>query len=155
MLQVPPLHPLLQTEGQLVQTPLWQRVPAPHVIHSLMGFCVHVAVPLHDWVMQAVFPQVMDVPLPHTPVNEHVSPCVHGLPSSHDAPVCGVIVQVAVPLQVRIMQASLVQVTGMPTHVPELLQVSPEVHWLLSEQGVPVCTVWVHVAVPLHMRVMH
>jgi hypothetical protein len=47
------------------------------------------------------------------------------LPSSQLAPVRGVAVQVAVPLQARSVHVSLAQEIGVPTQVPSALQASP------------------------------
>jgi hypothetical protein len=74
MSHVPLLHPALQIAGQLVQTPPWQRLLPPHPMHSLIGVCVQLMVPLHACVMQAVGEQVTAVPMPHVPADEHVSP---------------------------------------------------------------------------------
>src|SRR5439155_423957 len=53
-----------------------------------------------------------------------VSAAVQALPSSHAAPVLGVTVQLAVPLQVRVLHWSEVQVIAVPTHWPPPVQVS-------------------------------
>src|SRR5204863_38627 len=60
-----------------------------------------------------------------------VSAAVQALPSSQLVPVSGVTVQLAVPLQVRVLHWSEVQVMAVPTHCPPLVQVS------LNEQAFP------------------
>ena len=70
------------------------------------------------------------------------------------APVLGVEVQVAVPLQARVLQVSLVQVTAVPAQTPDELQTSVCVQAMLSLQGSPVLGVEVQVAVPLQARVL-
>jgi hypothetical protein len=49
---------------------------------------------------------------------------VQALPSLQAPPESGVTVHAAVPLQARMLQASLVQVTGVPVHFPAA-QASP------------------------------
>src|SRR5437660_969478 len=53
-----------------------------------------------------------------------VSAAVQALPSSQGVPVSGVTVQLAVPLQVRVLHWSEVQVMDVPTHWPPLLELS-------------------------------
>jgi hypothetical protein len=57
--------------------------------------------------------------------------------SLHDAPVFGVTVQLAVPLQARVLHVSDVQVIGVPAHMPSASQLSPKVHASLSLHDVP------------------
>jgi hypothetical protein len=98
--------------------------------------------------------QVIVVPT-HWPLPEQVSAKVQALPSSHAAPVLGVTVQLAVPLQVRVLHVSEVQVIAVPTHWPLLLQVSLKVQVSPSSHAVPVLGVTVQLAVPLQVRVLH
>jgi len=77
------------------------------------------------------------------------------LPSSQLVPVSGVSVQLDVPLQVRVLHVSEVQVMAVPTHCPLLLQVSSNVQALASLHAAPVLGVTVQLAVPLHVRVLH
>jgi len=77
------------------------------------------------------------------------------LPSSQLVPVSGVSVQLDVPLQVRVLHVSEVQVMAVPTHCPLLLQVSSNVQALASLHAAPVLGVTVQLAVPLQVRVLH
>ena len=77
------------------------------------------------------------------------------MPSSQLVPVSGVTVQLAVPLQVRVLHVSEVQVMAVPTHCPLLLQVSSNVQALASLHAAPVLGVTVQLAVPLQVRVLH
>src|SRR5207244_1115987 len=92
---------------------------------------------------------------PHGPLLAQVSLKVQALPSSHVAPVFGVTVQFDVPLQVRVLHWSAVQVIAVPTHWPLPSQVSLKVQALPSSQLVPVSGVTVQLAVPLQVRVLH
>src|SRR5439155_3111385 len=84
-----------------------------------------------------------------------VSAAVQALPSSQLVPVSGVTVQLAVPLQVRVLHWSEVQVMEVPTHWPPLVQVSLNEQALPSSHTVPVSGVTVQLAVPLQVRVLH
>src|SRR5207247_4955806 len=70
-------------------------------------------------------------------------------------PVSGVTVQLAVPLQVRVLHWSEVQVMEVPTHWPPLVQVSLNEQALPSSHTAPVLGVTVQLDVPLHVRVLH
>src|SRR5437773_756815 len=98
--------------------------------------------------------QVMAVPT-HCPLLVQVSLNEQALPSSHVAPVFGVTVQLAVPLQVRVLHVSEVQVMAVPTHSPLLEQVSLNVQALPSSHVAPVGGVAVRLAVPLLARLLH
>src|SRR5207245_8949214 len=98
--------------------------------------------------------QLMEVPTRRPPLVQ-VSPAVQALPSSQLVPVSGVTVQLAVPLQVRVLHWSEVQVIAVPTHWPPLVQVSLNEQALPSSQLVPVSGVTVQLAVPLQVRVLH
>src|SRR5437762_1596803 len=91
----------------------------------------------------------------HCPLLVQVSLNEQALPSSHAAPVLGVTVQLAVPLQVRVLHWSEVQVIAVPTHWPLPSQVSLKVGASPSWQGVPVWGVTVQLDVPLQVRVLH
>src|SRR5437879_6195765 len=81
-----------------------------------------------------------------------VSAAVQALPSSQLVPVNGVTVQLAVPLQVRVLHWSEVQVMAVPTHCPPLVQVSLNEQALPSSHAVTVLGVTVQLAVPLQVR---
>src|SRR5947208_894067 len=119
-----------------MHTPPWQASPLVQVLPSSQGVVSSTAVPVHTPLWQ-------------------VSPVVQALPSSHGVPVSGVTVQLAVPLQVRVVHWSEVQVIAVPTHWPLLVQVSLNVQVLPSLQLVPVSGVTVQLAVPLQVRVVH
>src|SRR5207248_3274116 len=76
-------------------------------------------------------------------------------PSSQLVPVSGVTVQLDVPLQVRVLHWSEVQVSAVPTHWPLPSQVSLKEQASPSSQLVPVSGVTVQVDVPLQVRVLH
>src|SRR5436189_82736 len=84
-----------------------------------------------------------------------VSLCVQASPSSQLVPVSGVTVQLDVPLQVRVLHWSEVQVIAVPTHWPLPSQVSLKEQASASLQPVPVLGVTVQLAVPLQVRVLH
>jgi hypothetical protein len=56
---------------------------------------------------------------PHAPIVQ-VSSWVQPFPSSHAVPVSGTSVQMLLPLHVRRLQASLVQVIAVPPHIPDM-----------------------------------
>src|SRR6266480_6495286 len=130
-----------------------QALPSSHAA-PVLGVTVQLDVPLHVRVLHVSEVQVMAVPT-HSPLLEQVSLNVQALPSSHVAPVFGVTVQLAVPLQVRVLHASEVQVMAVPTHSPLLEQVSLNVQALPSSHVAPVLGVTVQLAVPLQVRVLH
>src|SRR3989442_256085 len=92
--------------------------------------------------------------LPVAPVGQ-VSLKVQALPSSQLVPVSGVTVQLDVPLQVRVLHWSEVQVIVVPTHCPPPSQVSLKVQALPSSQLVPASGVTAQLDVPLQVRVLH
>src|SRR5881396_3229113 len=117
-----------------MHSPLWQVSAAVQALPSLQlvpvsGVTVQLAVPLQVSVLHWSEVQVMAVPT-HCPLLVQVSLNEQALPSSHAAPVCGVTVQLAVPLHVRVLHVSEVQVMAVPTHCPLLLQVSLNVQAL-------------------------
>src|SRR5207244_1141303 len=81
-----------------------------------------------------------------------VSAAVQALPSSHAAPVLGVTVQLAVPLQVRVLHWSEVQVIAVRTPWPLPSQVSLTVQALPSSQLAPVSGVTALPTVPVQVR---
>src|SRR5207253_109551 len=98
--------------------------------------------------------QVIVVPT-HCPPPVQVSLKVQALPSSQLVPVSGVTVQLDVPLQVRVLHWSEVQVIVVPTHCPPPAQVSLKVQALPSSQLVPVSGVTVQLDVPSPARVWY
>src|SRR6266403_1312313 len=90
----------------------------------------------------------------HTP-SWQASAAVQALPSSQLVSVSGVTAQLDVPLQVRVLHWSEVQVRAVPTHWPPLVQVSLKVQALPSSHAAPVRGVTVQLAVPLQVRVLH
>ena len=90
----------------------------------------------------------------HEPSLRRTSPWVHGSPSSHATPGFGLTVQVDPPLQLRSARSSLVQTISVPPQVPSSLHVSSKLHSLPSSQRLPARGVTLHVAVPLHTRVL-
>src|SRR5438132_1163364 len=67
-----------------------------------------------------------------------VSAAVQALPSSQLVPVSGVTAQLDVPLQVRVLHWSEVQVRAVPTHCPPLEQGALEVQAVPASPAVPV-----------------
>src|SRR5205809_523197 len=141
------------------QMPFWQVSAAVQELPSsqlvpVSGVTVQLAVPLQVcWLHRAAVPG-MAVPPQCLPLGQ-VSSAEQALPSSHVAPVLGVTVQLAVPLQVRVLHVSEVHVIAVPTHCPPLVQVSSNVQALPSSQLVPVSGVTVQLAAPLQVRLLH
>src|SRR5436190_2081384 len=141
------------------QVPFWQvsaavqALPSSHAARVL-GVTVQLAVPLQVRVLHWSEVQVIAVPT-HWPPPVQVSLNVQALPSSHAAPVLGVTVQLDVPLQVRVLHWSEVQVIAVPTHWPLPSQVSLKEQASPSSQLVPVSGVTVQLDVPLQVRVLH
>src|SRR5216117_3939657 len=141
------------------QMPFWQVSAAVQALPSsqlvpVSGVTVQLAVPLQVSVLHWSEVQVMAVPT-HCPLLVQVSLNEQALPSSHAAPVLGVTVQLAVPLHVRVLHVSDVQVMAVPAHSPLLEQVSLNVQALPSSHVAPVFGVTVQLAVPLQVRVLH
>src|SRR5216110_276985 len=141
------------------QVPFWQVSAAVQSLPSsqlvpVSGVTVQLAVPLQVRVLHWSEVQVMAVPT-HCPPLVQVSLNEQALPSSHGAPVLGVTVQLAVPLQVRVLHVSEVHVIAVPTHCPPLVHVSSNEQASPSSQLVPVSGVTVQLAVPLQVRVLH
>src|SRR6266705_1105255 len=141
------------------QVPFWQvsaavqKLPSSHFV-PVNGVTVQLEVPLQVRVLHWSEVQVIVVPT-HWPLLSQVSLKVQALPSSQLVPVSGVTVQLAVPLQVRVLHWSEVQVMAVPTHCPLLLQVSSNVQASASLHAAPVLGVTVQLAVPLQVRVLH
>src|SRR6266581_5187682 len=141
------------------QVPFWQVSAAVQALPSshaapVLGVTVQLDVPLQVCVLHWSEVQVIAVPT-HRPLPSQVSLKEQALPSSQLVPVSGVTVQLDVPLQVRVLHVSEVQVMAVPTHCPLLLQVSSNVQALASLQAAPVLGVTVQLAVPLQVRVLH
>src|SRR5207247_761901 len=138
----------------LVQVSLNEQALPSSQLAPVSGATVQLAVPLQVRVLHWSEVQMMAVPT-HCPPLGEVSWNEQALPSSQLAPVSGVTVQLAVPLQVRVLHWSEVQVMAVPTHCPPLVQVSLNEQALPSSQLVPVSGVTVQLAVPLQVRVLH
>src|SRR3989442_749556 len=141
------------------QVPFWQVSAAVQALPSsqlvpVSGVTVQLAVPLQVRVLHWSEVQVRAVPT-HCPPLVQVSLNEQSLPSSQAVPVSGVTVQLAVPLQVRVLHVSEVHVMAVPTHWPPLLHVSLNEQALPSSQAAPVLGVTVQLAVPLQVRVLH
>src|SRR5438034_1277 len=144
---LPTQVPFWQVSAAVQALPSGPGVPAPRVP-------VQVAVPVQDLLSShAALPRSAALP-PHVPLGQ-VSAAEQALPSSQLVPVSGVTVQLAVPLQVRVLHWSEVQVIAVPTHWPLPSQVSLKVQALPSSQLVPVSGVTAQLDVPLQVRVLH
>src|SRR5436309_5978181 len=104
------------------QVPFWQVSAAVQALPSshaapVLGVTVQLDVPLQVCVLHWSEVQVIAVPT-HWPPPVQVSLNVQALPSSHAAPAVGVSVQLDVPLQVRVLHWSEVQVIAVATRVP-------------------------------------
>src|SRR5207248_179192 len=141
------------------QVPFWQVSAAVQALPSshaapVLGVTVQLAVPLqvrvlHWWAVEGrAGPARWPLPSPGA-VKEQA------LPASQYVPVRGVTVQLDVPLQVRVLHWSEVQVSAVPTHWPLPSQVSLKEQALPSSQLVPVSGVTVQLDVPLQVRVLH
>src|SRR5881397_4014659 len=152
-----------------MHTPPWQASPLVQALPSSQGVVSSTAMPVHTPLWQ-VSPVVQAFPSSHgvlsgsgvpaqTPPSQvpfwQVSAAVQALPSSQLVPVSGVTVQLAVPLQVRVLHWSEVQVMAVPTHCPPLVQVSLNEQALPSSHAAAVSGVTVQLAVPLQVRVLH
>src|SRR5206468_1781326 len=150
----------VQTTGLTpVHVPPWQVSLCVQASPSLQlvpvsGVAVQLDVPLQVRVLQWSEVQVIAVPT-HWPLPSQVSLKEQASPSSQLVPVSGVTVQLAVPLQVRVLHWSEVQVSAVPTHWPLPSQVSLKEQASPSLQLVPVSGVTVQLDVPLQVRVLH
>src|SRR2546425_8814867 len=148
-----------------MHTPLWQVSPVVQALPSSHGVLSGSGVPAQTppWQVSLLVQEfssshaapsssaALPTQVPFWPV----AAAVQGLPSSQLVPVSGVTVQLAVPLQVRVLHWSEVQVIVVPTHWPLPSQVSLKVQALPSSQLVPVSGVTVQLDVPLQVRVLH
>src|SRR5436190_1737894 len=130
-----------------------QALPSSHAA-PVLGVTVQLDVPLQVWVLHWSEVQVIAVPT-DWPLPSQVSLKEQALPSSQLVPVSGVTVQLDVPLQVRVLHWSEVQVIAVPTHRPLPSQVSLKEQASPSSQLVPVSGVTVQLDVPLQVRVLH
>src|SRR6266700_3728362 len=144
-----PTHRPLPSQVSLKE----QASPSSQLV-PVSGVTVQLDVPLQVRVLHWSEVQVIAVPT-HWPLPSQVSLKEQALPSSQLVPVSGVTVQLDVPLQVRVLHVSEVQVMAVPTHCPLLLQVSSNVQALASLHAAPVLGVTVQLAVPLQVRVLH
>ncbi len=146
---VVPTHcpPLVQVSLKVQALPSSQLVP-------VSGVTVQLDVPSQVRVLHWSEVQVIVVPT-HCPPPSQVSLKVQALPSSQLVPVSGVTAQLDVPLQVRVLHVSEVQVMAVPTHCPLPSQVSLNVQVLPSSHAAPVLGVTVQLDVPLQVRVLH
>src|SRR5213594_922163 len=160
-LQVRVLH---WSEVQVIAVPTHRPLPSQVSLKEqastssqlvpVSGVTVQLDVPLQVRVLHWSEVQAIAVPT-HRPLPSQVSLKEQALPSSQLVPVSGVTVQLDVPLQVRVLHWSEVQVIAVPTHWPLLLQVSSNVQALASLHAAPVLGVTVQLAVPLQVRVLH
>src|SRR5437773_1983770 len=150
----------VQTTGlTAVHVPPWQVSLCVQASPSLQlvpvsGVTVQLDVPLQVRVLHWSEVQVIAVPT-HWPLPSQVSLKEQASPSSQLVPLSGVTVQLDVPLQVRVLHWSEVQVIAVPTHWPLPSQVSLKEQASPSSQRVPVGGETVQVAVPLQAGVLH
>src|SRR3989441_551144 len=148
-----------------MHTPLWQVSPVVQALPSSHGVLSGSGVPAQTppWQVSLLVQEFSSshaapsssAALPTQVPFWQVSAAVQALPSSQLVPVSGVTVQLAVPLQVRVLHWSEVQVIAVPTHSPPLVQVSLNEQASPSSQLVPVSGVTVQLDVPLQVRVLH
>src|SRR5438552_3829854 len=148
-----------------MHTPLWQVSPVVQALPSSHGVVSGSGVPAQTppWQVSLLVQEFSSshaapsssAALPTQVPFWQVSAAVQALPSSQLVPVSGVTAQLAVPLQVRVLHWSEVQVIVVPTHCPPLVQVSLKVQALPSSQLVPVSGVTVQLDVPSQVRVLH
>src|SRR5947208_3510266 len=93
-----------------------QALPSSHAA-PVLGVTVQLDVPLQVWVLHWSEVQVIAVPT-HWPLPSQVSLKEQASPSSQLVPVSGVTVQLAVPLQVRVLHVSEVQVMAVLSQWP-------------------------------------
>src|SRR5438128_4737466 len=129
-----PTHcpPLVQVSLQV------QALPSSHAA-PVLGVTVQLDVPLQVWVLHWSEVQVIAVPT-HWPLPSQVSLKEQASPSSQLVPVSGVTVQLAVPLQVRVLHVSEVHVTAVLWQTPasqlSMVQAFPSSQSAAVEQGV-------------------
>src|SRR6266550_3385055 len=127
-----------------MHTPLWQVSAAVQALPSsqlvpVSGVTVQLAVPSQVRVLHWSEVQVIVVPT-HCPPLSQVSLKVQALPSSQLVPASGVTVQLDVPLQVRVLHVSEVQVMAVLWQTPasqvSKVQAFPSLQSAAVEQGV-------------------
>src|SRR5437867_12129051 len=147
-----------------VHTPLWQVSPVVQAFPSSHGVLSGSGVPaqtppsqvsllVQEFLSSHAAPS-SSAALPTQVPFWQVSAAVQALPSSQGVPVSGVTVQLAVPLQVRVLHVSEVHVIAVPTHCPPLVQVSLNEQALPSSHAAAVGGVTVQLAVPLPVGVL-
>src|SRR5437867_2840868 len=150
----------VQTTGLTpVHVPPWQvsvcaQAPPSSPLVPVSGLAVQLGVPLQVRVLHWSEVQVIAVPTQWA-LPSQVSLKEQASPSSQLVPVSGVTVQLDVPLQVRVLHWSEVQVIAVPAHWPLPSQVSVKEQASPSSQLVPVSGVTVQLDVPLQVRVLH
>src|SRR3989442_11161733 len=162
---LPSSQGVLSATAVPVHTPPWQVSPVVQSLPSSQGVLSGSGVPAQTpfWQVSLLVQEFWSshaapsssAGLPTQVPFWQVSAAVQKLPSSQLVPVNGVTAQLAVPLQVRVLHWSDVQVIVVPTHCPPLVQVSLKVQALPSSQLVPVIGVTVQLDVPLQVRVLH
>src|SRR5437764_878031 len=148
-----------------MHTPLWQVSPVVQALSSSHGVLSGSGVPAQTppWQVSLLVQEFSSshaapsssAALPTQVPFWQVSAAVQALPSSQLVPVSGVTVQLAVPLQVRVLHWSEVQVIAGPTDWRVVEQVSVDVQALPSSQLVPVSGVTVQLEVPSEVGVLH
>src|SRR5437660_183097 len=148
-----------------MHTPLWQVSPVVQALPSSHGVLSGSGAPAQTppWQVSLLvqeFSSSQAAPSSSAPLPTQVPFCqvsvkVQALPSSQLVPASGVTVQLDVPLQVRVLHVSEVQVIVVPTHCPLPSQVSLNVQVLPSSHAAPVLGVTVQLDVPLQVRVLH
>src|SRR5881396_2257442 len=161
----PSSHGVVSATVMPVHTPLWQVSSVVHWLPSSHGVLSGSGVPAQTppWQVSLLVQEFSSshaapsssAALPTQVPFWQVSAAVQKLPSSHFVPVNGVTVQLEVPLQIRVLHWSEVQVIAVPTHSPLLEQVSLKVQALPSSHVAPVFGVTVQLDVPLQVRVLH
>src|SRR5438876_4803845 len=162
---MPSSQGVVSSTAMPVHTPIWQVSPVVQALPSSHGVLAGSGVPVQRPPSQVSL-LVQEFSSSHAAPSSsaalptqvpfwQVSAAVQALPSSQLVPVSGVTAQLAVPLQVRVLHWSEVQVIVVPTHCPPLVQVSLKVQALPSSQVVPVSGVTVQLDVPLQVRVLH
>src|SRR2546428_596205 len=163
---LPSSQGVVSSTAMPVHTPLWQVSPVVQAFPSSHGVLSGSGVPAQTPPSQVSL-LVQEFSSSHAAPSSsaalptlarplwQVLAAVLAWPSAHAVPVGGVTVQLAVPLQVRVLHWSGVQVRAVPTHCPPLVQVSLNEQALPSSHAAPVLGVTVQLAVPLQVRVLH
>src|SRR3989441_833691 len=162
---LPSSQGVVSSTAMPVHTPLWQVSPVVQAFPSSHGVLSGSGVPAQTPPSQVSL-LVQEFSSSHAAPSSsaalptqvpfwQVSAAGQAVPSSQLVHVSGVTVQLAVPLQVRVLHWSEVQVMAVPTHCPPLVQVSLNEQALPSSHAAPVLGVTVQLAVPLQVRVLH